>query len=303
MLRDVRFRQALTWAVDRQKCATLGWGEFARPGTTIIPPGQWPKGFDAHWGPAPSEAFGFDLDNARQLLDAAGYRDANGDGVREYKGKSISLRLWARSDSTASQVQGKLIAGWFKDIGLHIDFSVIDPGALSDSLYATTDGGATYAPDYDMYLWDSFGYIDPGDTLSSYVTDQIWNWNDPCWSSAEFDRQSVEQYSEMDTQKRLDLLHRMQQIMYVDTPMVVVDYPDTLEAVNTAKWDGWTRFMGGAAFYSSFNMDSYLNVRPKATPLAVTSSSTWWLALAAAAAVIAVLVWVVRRGRGRALEE
>jgi peptide/nickel transport system substrate-binding protein len=307
VLRDVKFRQALAWAVDRQKCADLGYGGYAQPGTTIITPGQWPADFDAHYEPTPQETFGFDLDKARQLLDEAGYRDTDGDGVREYKGKPIRLRLNARSDSQASQIQGKLIAGSFRDIGLTIDYTVIDPGALSDLLYATTDGGNTYAPDYDMYLWDWGGYIDPGDTLSSFITDQIWTWNDPCWSNAEFDRLADEQYSELDKQKRLDLLYRMQQIFYVEEPYVVVDYPDSLEAVNTAKWDGWTRFMGGPAFYSQFNMDSYLNLRPKAAAaVAAGSGSTTLVIVAATVAgllVVAVVVVLLRRRRGRAMEE
>jgi peptide/nickel transport system substrate-binding protein len=307
VLRDVKFRQALAWAVDRQKCADLGYGGYAQPGTTIITPGQWPADFDAHYEPTPQETFGFDLDKARQLLDEAGYRDTDGDGVREYKGKPIRLRLNARSDSQASQIQGKLIAGSFRDIGLTIDYTVIDPGALSDLLYATTDGGNTYAPDYDMYLWDWGGYIDPGDTLSSFITDQIWTWNDPCWSNAEFDRLADEQYSELDKQKRLDLLYRMQQIFYVEEPYVVVDYPDSLEAVNTAKWDGWTRFMGGPAFYSQFNMDSYLNLRPKAAAaVAAGSGSTTLVIVAATVAgllVVAVVVVLLRRTRGRAMEE
>ena len=307
VLRDVKFRQALAWAVDRQKCADLGYGGYAEPGTTIITPGQWPADFDAHYEPTPQETFGFDLDKARQLLDEAGYRDTDGDGVREYKGKPIRLRLNARSDSQASQIQGKLIAGSFRDIGLTIDYTVIDPGALSDLLYATTDGGNTYAPDYDMYLWDWGGYIDPGDTLSSFITDQIWTWNDPCWSNAEFDRLAVEQYSELDAQKRLDLLHRMQQIFYVEAPYVVIDYPDTLEAVNTARWDGWTRFMGGPAFYSQFNTDSYLKLRPKAAAAAATGSGSTTLVIVAAVVagllVVAVVVVLLRRRRGRAMEE
>ena len=126
-------------------------------------------------------------------------------------------------------------------------------------------------------------------------------------SNSGFDQLAVEQYSELDPQKRLDLLYRMQQIFYVEAPYVVIDYPDTLEAVNTAKWDGWTRFMGGPAFYSQFNMDSYLNLRPKAgtAEIAVSESATWLIVAVAVLAVLvsALVVWMVRRGRGRALEE
>jgi len=306
VLRDVRFRQALSWAIDRQKCADLGNNGYARPGTTIITPGQWPDDFDAHYAPTPEETFGFDLDEARRLLDEAGYTDSDGDGVREYEGKPIRLRLNARTDSQSSQIQGKLMTGWFREIGLKIDFTVIDPGTLSDMLYSTTDGGNTYAPDYDMYLWDWGGYIDPGDTLSSFITDQIWMWNDPCWSNAEFDRLAEEQYGELDKAKRLELLHRMQQIFYVEAPYAVIDYPDTLEAVNTAKWEGWTPFMDGAVYYSQFNMDSYLNLKPKAATgeTGSSGSSTWLIVtlvvVGLAVLMVAVVLW---RRRGNAVEE
>jgi peptide/nickel transport system substrate-binding protein len=304
-LRDVEFRRALSWAVDRQKCADLGWGGYAEPGTTIVTPGDWPEDFPAHYEPTPEETFGFDLEKAGQLLDEAGYGDSDGDGLREYEGEPIELRLWARTDSTASQIQGKLIAGWFKEIGLTVEYSVLDIGALYDGLYATKDGGDTYAPDFDMYLWDWSGYIDPGQTLSFFVTDQIWNWNDPCWSNEEYDRLVEEQYSELDPEKRLAMLHRLQQIFYVEVPEVVIDYPQTLQAVDSVEWEGWVPFMGGALFYSAYNADTYLNVKPRVA-VEEESGTPWWPILAGALTaviVVGVVLRVVRRGRGHAVEE
>ena len=104
----------------------------------------------------------------------------------KYEGKNIKLRLTARTQSPESQSEGKLITGWFKDCGLDIVYSVMEDGALSDDLYSYDKSGA-YAPDYDMYLWSYAGYADPGDTLASFITDQIEWWNDPCWSNAEYD--------------------------------------------------------------------------------------------------------------------
>lgn len=308
VLRDVRFRQALAWAIDRQRCADLGWGGYAEPGTTVIPPGQWPEDFDAHWEPPAGERYGFDPAKARQLLDQAGYTDTDGDGIREYEGEPITLRLWARNESAASQRQGKLITGWFGDIGLDIDYQVLDEGTLSDRLYAAVDDGNTYAPDYDMYLWEWYGYADPGDTLASFVTDQIWLWNDACWSNAEFDRLVEEQYGEMDPAKRLELLHRLQQIYYDEAPYIVIDYPETLQAIDVAHWQGWVRYMGGAAWFTSYNHESYVKLKPKVGAAAEEgSSNAWWIALvvgvAAALVAAAAIVAARRRRAGRELEE
>ena len=68
------------------------------------------------------------------MLDEAGYTDSDGNGIREYKGKDIKLRLWSRSESAASQKEAKLITGWFKQCGLDIDYSVVDDGTLNDTI-------------------------------------------------------------------------------------------------------------------------------------------------------------------------
>ncbi|HOT23512.1 MAG TPA: ABC transporter substrate-binding protein [Thermoleophilia bacterium] len=303
VLRDVKFRQALNWAVDKQKCVDIAWSGLAVPGTTVIPPDEFPADWDAHYEPTADETYGFDLDKARQLLDEAGYTDSDGDGVRESKGKPIKLRLWARSESLSSQNMGKLIAGWFSDIGLKIEFQVMDDGAISDKLY-NYDADCAYAPDYDMYIWDFWGYADPGDTLSSFTTDQIEWWNDPCWSNAEFDRLAKEQYGEMDPAARLDMIHRMQQIMYVESPEIVVDYPSTLEVVNTDRWEGWTPFMDGGVFYTNYAIDSYLNLKPKAAEEAGGSSATTAIVVVVViAVVIALVAWLLLHGRGGHAEE
>ena len=134
------------------------------------------------WSPAPEETFGFDLDKAGQMLDAAGYKDADGDGVREHDGKPIELRLWARSDDVASQSTGKLVADWFTDIGLKITLQTLDSGTISDALYNYK--GSTYAPDYDIYIWGWGEYVDPDYILNVFTSGQIEGWNDPIWSNA-----------------------------------------------------------------------------------------------------------------------
>ena len=54
------------------------------------------------------------------------------------------------------------------------------------------------------------GYIDPGDSAACFTTDQIENYNEMNWSNAEYDRLTVEQYREMDTAARMDLLKQAQ---------------------------------------------------------------------------------------------
>ena len=115
VLRDVRFRDALNYAIDRNKLCQLAYEGLAAPATTIMPPDTWSNP-DYHWQPPADQAYTFDLAKASQLLTAAGYPLKN--GVRLNKqGKAITLRLATTTDFPQGQVEAKLIAGWLQQLG------------------------------------------------------------------------------------------------------------------------------------------------------------------------------------------
>lgn len=300
VLRDPAFRVALDHAIDRERIVDLVYGGRARPGYTMINSDTW-RDPDFHWEPPEGVRRTFDPEKAKELLDAAGYRDSDGDGVREDKqGKPISLRLWALAESTSTQGEGKLIAGWFEDIGLDIRFEVVDNGAASDAMYAWE--GDDPAPDYDMILWFWDGYYDPGSTLQCFTTSQIGWWNEVYWSDAEYDELCEKQGHELDAEVRAEQIRRMQEIMYAQNPQNVLTYFDYLQAVNTSRWEGWTPYYDadGPVFYNGM-VQSYLNVKPKAAAANAVSDGggSTWIVVAAVAAVVVVaaVVWFVSRGR------
>ena len=306
VLRDVKFRQAISWAVDKQKIVDTAWGGYAQVGQSILHPTT-----DGYWTPSAAETFGFDLEKAKQMLEDAGYKDADGDGVREDKqGKPIELVLWTRTENPGEQRAGKLIAGWFESIGLKIALTVTNDGVILDGLYNTTDNGKTYAPDFDMYIWGWGSAVDPDFMVQDFITSEIENFNDCSWSNAEYDALYEEQVSEMDWPKREEMVTRMQQIFYEEAPYVVLYYPRMLMAYNTEKWEGWVPYPGdnGMVVNTNMNMDTYIQLHPKAgvtTTTSSESSNTALIAVAviAALAVIAIVLLLVRRSRGRAVEE
>ncbi len=50
VLRDVRFRDALNYAIDRDKLCQVAYEGLAAPATTIMPPDTWSNP-DYHWQP------------------------------------------------------------------------------------------------------------------------------------------------------------------------------------------------------------------------------------------------------------
>ncbi|MEI6500809.1 MAG: ABC transporter substrate-binding protein, partial [Armatimonadota bacterium] len=219
VLRDPAFRTALQWAVDKQRIADLAYFGHADPASTLVRANYY-QGLDWHWEPPAGSAYTFDLAKAGQLLTQAGYPLAGGVRV-DRKGKPITLRLWAPASNVGQQTTGKLIAGWFKALGLKIDYQVLDDGAIMDRTYNYTASGA-YAPDFDMQLLYAFGDPDPTWMLSLYTTSQIGSWSSTGWSNAAYDLLYAQQQTTMDQQKRQELVWQMQQVVYAQSPSIVL---------------------------------------------------------------------------------
>lgn len=299
--RDAKFRQALAWAVDLQKGVDLVWLGYSPPGTTIIPPNYY-EDPDWHWEPPDDVRYTYDPEKAKQMLDEAGYPDSDGDGVREYEGKPIQLSLIARTESNESQQYAKLFAGWFKDVGVKIKIEQMDEGALMDRMYNYE--GDTFAPDFELFLWGWYLDFDPGSMLSYFTADQIENWSDCNWSDPEYEELYKLQGEELDTEKRLEYVHRMQQILYEQAPYIVTDYGPDFEAWNTDKWEGYIHIpdpngnvllppFGNGCGYANF-----LSIGPKtAEGEEEDSGAVLWVAIVAAVVILAIVVWFIMRAR------
>ena len=304
VLRDWRFRQALIYAIDRQRLCAIAYNGLAQPGTTILLPGTWVNP-DYHWQPPAGQAYTFDLSKANQLLAAAGYPLKNGVRV-DKQGKPIVLRLETPTDKTAEQTAVKLITGWLQKLGLKIQLSVVDSGTLDSAM--TNTHGSAWAPDFDLVAWDLAGNYDPGQTMDYFQTSQFGLNNDYYWSNATYDRLAVAQASAVDTQKRQAIIWQMQQIMYRQTPDVVMTYPEDLEAVNATKWTGWTPLWGttGPVWNLQGNIDSYLELRPAVSTSTTGSSSSTTVivvVIVAAAVVVGGTYLFLRRRRAKQVED
>jgi peptide/nickel transport system substrate-binding protein len=301
--RDQRFRWALNFAIDKERIAAIAFRGLAEPASSILP-AHYYQDPDWHWEPTASQRADYDPQEAGRLLDEAGYRDTDGDGVREYRGQPIKLRLWALNGTPSDQATGKLIAGWLRDIGLQIQYEVLDEGDLSDRIWAYE--GDVFAPDYDMFIWGWGGDIDPNFLLSVYTTAQIEGWNDAAWSNSEYDRLFEEQQSQLNPTERQATIWSMQELMYGQSPVIFTVYQDMVSAYNTKDWTGWVQSPAGTgpALGTQYIIDSYLSVRPISHDSGGGGARGGSIAAGiVGAALVAVLaVWVARRRRTRSVE-
>ena len=298
-LKDVKFRQALNYAVDLNKLVEVVWLGKTTPGTTIIPPDYYSDP-DWHWEPPDDVKYTYDPEIAKQKLDEAGYPDSNGDGTREYKGEPIELSLIARVESAMSQQEAKLIAGWFKAIGIKVKIEVMDEAALMDRQYEYD--GDTFTPNYDMFLWGWYLDYDPGSQVSYFTKGQIENWSDCAWWDPEYEQLYKQQAQELDAAKRKPMLDRMQQILYEQTPYIVTSYAPDFEAINTDKWEGYIYIPdpNGNALLPPFGNGGYANflsIGPKTGAAEEEGGSTLWIAIVAAVVIVLIVVALVLRAR------
>ncbi len=85
-LGDQRVRQAILMAIDREAVASGLFGEVGEPALSPLPSALWEHSEEVT--PLP-----YDPEQARELLDAAGWRDADGDGVREQNGVPLRIEV------------------------------------------------------------------------------------------------------------------------------------------------------------------------------------------------------------------
>ncbi len=298
LLKDVAIRQALNYAIDKESIVSTAMSGLAIPGTSLISPvqGIW------HYEVPEDQQYTYDPEKAKQILEAAGYADADGDGVREnVKGEKLEFRYAAFNEYPEDQAAAKKIVSYAADVGIKLDLEIMDEGAFSDQAY---DNG-----DDDIFMWNWRGDIDPGFMLSTFTTTQILNWGDSNYSNPDYDQLYKDQLAAVnpedpsDPTARAEIVHRMQDILYRDSPYIIMWYNINLEAYNTAEWTGYALVPpGDGAPFFNLTRTTYQDLQPKVAETTTTSGaggSNWiWIVLGiAAVTVIAIIVWLVKRPR------
>ena len=112
---DVKLRQAMGYALDIDAAGESLYNGLNYGTNSIILPF-----FKDVYNPE-QEGFAYNPEKAKQLLDEAGYKDVDGDGIRENKdGSKLQINFAARTrdDANESLIQQYLL--WWKEIGLDV---------------------------------------------------------------------------------------------------------------------------------------------------------------------------------------
>ncbi|MCG3207496.1 MAG: Oligopeptide-binding protein AppA [Anaerolineae bacterium] len=227
-LRDRTVRQALAHATDKQTMIDVALLGLGTPGLTLVADGL------GVWYNKDLKDYDFNIATANQMLDDAGYKDADGDGVRDMPDGSrpLSFRLnWPNDISEAPRLADLLKDTWGQ-AGIKLEPQAFDPDALTSVCCP--------AFDYDVIMWGWGSDPDPAFLLSVMTTDEIpTGFSETGYSNPEFDKLYAEQATAADDEQRRQIIYEMQRIVLEDVPYIIPYYDQAVQAYRTDRFKGW----------------------------------------------------------------
>ncbi|MGB5987428.1 MAG: ABC transporter substrate-binding protein, partial [Desulfobacterales bacterium] len=116
-LTDGRVRRALQKGVNREELVTvLSNNATVRHG--IMSPSM--AGFSQAYEDEFAKLYGYDLEAAGALLDEAGWKDTDGDGIRDKDGEKLTLTAMIGTDYPASKKTAPVIQAQYKKLGVDL---------------------------------------------------------------------------------------------------------------------------------------------------------------------------------------
>lgn len=223
ILSDLRVRRAIRMAIDVDAISKEFYFGYAQP--------VWTEFFRPPYAcnniPRPV----FDPAAAAALLEAAGWTDTDGDGVREChgcktaeEGYKMEMEFITYSEfGEALELTQQLIAEMLGRIGVKLNLSVVEGSVL---WAATADGGIEQSGNFDMDIWDD-GYtgLDPAEYLQSYysagaaVPDMGYNYGR--WVNADFEA-LLDETSTLDQSARQEVFCKMATLLDEELPELLL---------------------------------------------------------------------------------
>lgn len=194
---DVKVRQALNYAIDRQTLSSILLNDVVTPAKGILPPG-FPG-----YNPALA-GYDFDPERARQLLAESKY----GDDTANYP--PITLTIPGSFGATVSPVIEAILATWEEQLGIRMDIQQTE--------------WATYLEDLRDRRFQIFGglgwvadYLDPENFLDGLFHSESTN-NHTGYRNSELDALLERARVEQDQEARFALYREAEQMIIDEAP-------------------------------------------------------------------------------------
>lgn len=226
---DVNLRKAMAHAVNNQDVGEQFYDGLRWAGTTLIPPSHPAFHDDSNPG------LKYDPELAKKILDDNGYKDTNGDGLREDKeGNELVINFASMSGGDIAEPLANYYMQKWKDVGLNVqlvDGRLMEFNSFYDRLEADDE-----AIDIYQGAWGVGSDVDPTGLWGSAAA-----FNYTRWTNEESEQLLADGISKaaFDEQYRAEVYNKWQQLMLEEIPAFPTLYRSELTAVNkrVANWD------------------------------------------------------------------
>jgi peptide/nickel transport system substrate-binding protein len=210
-LDNVKVRQALAYAIDRESLIKSLLQGLAKIAHSIIP--------EESWAYSAGQTYSYNPAQAKKLLDEAGFPDPDGDGPRMRFPKPIIFKLSGTSIS-GRQYAG-VIQNYLKEVGVPVEIQTPEQNTFFDELKR-----GNFQMAYSQWVG---GNQDPIFYKDLFATSEIPTETRPSrnrsrYSNKELDALLDEAVNTFDRQKGLELYKKIQDIVSRDVPVFTLWY-------------------------------------------------------------------------------
>jgi peptide/nickel transport system substrate-binding protein len=264
---DPAFRDALGYAIDKKTLVDRVLGGFGDVGDTAIPP------ILTDWHVTPTHLRTFNIELAKQKLDAAGYPlDSNGKRL-DKQGKAINLRMYAPNTDDNYAKVAQFVQEWYGELGIGVTFQSMDSATLGELVLPPPDAKANY----DIELWGWVGNPDPDALLQIFRCDAIGSTSDSQYCNPAYDKLYDLQLTETGA-SRASTLATMQNLIYDEAPYDILYYDSNLDVYRNDRFAGWQNMPSDGTPFFTYGMLDYTlltdaTAQPSAAPATEAPSS------------------------------
>ncbi|BCM88454.1 putative ABC transporter-binding protein [Abditibacteriota bacterium] len=231
LFNDVRFRQAVSHAIDRNRIVREVYGGLAKPAYGPESPAN--KLFYTPNIPK----FEFNLAAARQKLAAIGLRDKDGDGFLNLSGgQPLRFTLLTNVENGLCKETATIIAADLRKIGLDVTFTPIGFNDLISRLDDYPTAGAP-AFDWQAIILGFTGTAEPNDGRNIWMSSGNLHQWDPDqkkphrpWE-AQIDELLRRGVKEMNPSRRRVIYEQLQKIVAQEQPLIYTVVPESIAAI------------------------------------------------------------------------
>ncbi|MGX7149615.1 oligopeptide ABC transporter substrate-binding protein [Enterococcus ureasiticus] len=219
---DVKLRQAMGYAMDNDAIGQKFYNGLRTGATTLIPP-IFKTLHDSE-----VKGYQYDLDKAKKILDDAGYKDTDGDGLRENpKGEKLTINFASMAGGETAQPLADYYLQQWKEIGLDVKLAT---GRLID-FQAFYDKIKNDDPEIDVFQ-AAWGVNSAPSPAGLYSRNAAFNYSR--FASEENDKllNAIDSKASFDDKKRKEAYDAWQEYMFEQAPVIPTLYRNEIMPVS-----------------------------------------------------------------------